>query len=346
MASLIDDRKYILVVPTYNRPVLLADLLQTLDARIPDCEVYVADSSHPGIQEENRRLCNERPRPARHLGFPGDIAFVDKLAAACAQVDTPYVVLCADDDMMVPGAIEQCIAFLERDSRYVACHGDYYSCFYQEDGTPGLRLDMKVSDISDETPVERMLMLLMRYQYLVYAVCRTDAYRRMLDEIRMLRSAHFAELQSAISLVVAGKIGCLPIPYIVRNSSVPSLMDGRLHDPNLAIGASARRFFLDYLAMRRKTVNALRAAAPDLTSSQAEQATDSGFLLYLRRCFSSATVLGALRDQSLIGGDCHDVLFRIVHDRTVPDPDPAVIADLRTMLAPAFTRGWPRGVQG
>lgn len=343
--TLSGNQKYTLVIPTYNRPVLLSDLLYVLGTYGLDNKIYIADSSRQEVQEENARLCREYGSRVTHFGFSESIEFVDKIAAVCAKVETPFIALCADDDILMPGVVEESVSFLEQHEDYVACHGDYYGCFYQDDGTPGLRLDMKVTPIADEKPTERLLTLLMRYQYLFYSVCRTGIYRHMIGELRSL-SPHFAELQSAISLVTAGKVHGLSKPHMVRNSSVPTLVDGRLCDPNLAIGASTRRFFIDYMAMRRKTLRALLASAGNLTSTQAEQAIDAGFLLYLRRCFASATVLGALLEQDLIGKPCYDTLFHIVHDRQPPRTDPETFSALTAGLARAFARGWPRGVQG
>lgn len=335
-----------LVIPTYNRPLLLADLLHTLEEQSWSSPIRVADSSPAEVQKRNRELCESSRLPIEHIGFPDDTEVMGKIATACAGVTTPYLLVWADDDLPMPGAVENAIAFLEANPDHVACHGDYYDCSYAPDGTPRLRLSLQVAPIDAPTAVERMLFLLTQYQYLFYAVCRTPAYRETIDEVRALRSHHFGELWSALHLAIVGKIGRLPQPYSLRNASIPTIVEGQRCDPNLSFNVSARTFFADYLAMRRKACATLRRVTPELTAAVAGQAVDTAFALYMRRCFSSEIVLGGLCERGLLGPEEKTMLFRRALDRTQAEADPETLSAVAGTLASTLARGWPRGTQG
>lgn len=341
-----EHQKLTLIIPTYNRPVLLADLLHTLQEQGWDSLILIADSSVPAVQEVNHRLCRDLPLTIKHACYPGDMELGAKVAAACAAVTTPYLALCADDDLPMPGAMESAVAFLDAHPDHVACHGDYYDCSYAADGAKALRLSLRVTPIDASTAVERMLFLLAQYQYLFYAVCRTETYRDMIGGVRALRSHHFGELWSALHIVLTGKVGRLPTPYSVRNSSIPTIVEGRRCDPNLSFSDSGRTFFADYLAMRRKACAVLRRMSPELTPAVAGQAVDTAFALYMRRCFSSDIVLGGLQERGLIGQGERERLYRMALDRTLPEAEAGVLSDISMTLASTFARGWPHGVQG
>lgn len=335
-----------LIIPTYNRPVLLSDMLSVLEGEAVRFSIYVADSSRRDVQERNAERLARTPCAVTHFRYLEDIGFIDKVLRTVEAVKTTHLSLCADDDLPVTSSIEECLSFLSTHPDYAVCHGDYYGCSYSPDGAPILNIDTEVSSIEYENSSDRVVHVLMNYQYLFYSVCVSDLYLKMLYEIKDLKSLHFMELHSALSLAAAGKVKALRRPYIVRNSSISSIYDNRLTDPNLAMGESARGFLRDYLAMRRLTVGALQAAAPDMSDRDAGQAVDAGFLLYLRRIFASATMLDALKQQDLIGQDCRDTLYRIVHERKTPTVDPDVERQLSATLAPVFARGWPRGASG
>lgn len=335
---------FTLVVPTFNRPILLGDLLTFLASCGAPFRIIVADSSIADTQERNRRLCESLPLRIEHRGFAADTGFFDKLLAVCTMVDSPFIALCADDDLVLPDAIEASRRFLEANPDHVSCHGDYYSCLYDA-GVPKLSLNIAVEAFDDEGAVDRVLHVLSRYQAVFYAVHRTEPFRRMLVRVRGIPSAHHGELYSAIAIVLAGKVGRIDRPFSVRNSSVPSVMTSGLYDPNRLLVFSVRRFFAEYLPMRRLAVRDLTdPAGPALSRESAGQVVDAGLMLYLRRCFHSPTMLHGLRDKGHIGADvCRRLVDGITQVRR--DADPASVEALEHVLESSYVRGWPRGEQ-
>src|SRR6476469_32421 len=53
---------------------------------------------------------------------PG-LTFTQKIEHVLDKVQSKYVVMCADDDFIVPGAIAECCAFLDENSGYSTAQG-------------------------------------------------------------------------------------------------------------------------------------------------------------------------------------------------------------------------------
>ena len=99
--------KLSVVIPTYNRPQLLRRALRFLrtEGRIP---IIVADGSLPDAAETNAATCKGMGGnvPYFHLPSPAGSAaqinnVIQRLSMALSMVKTPYVVFCADDDLLV-----------------------------------------------------------------------------------------------------------------------------------------------------------------------------------------------------------------------------------------------------
>jgi len=114
--------KYTLIVPTYNRPVLLNGLLGHLATKRASFPILVLDSSQSAHRDQNSRIISKYKLNTQHVLFDENIAFQSKISAQLAKVETPYVSLCADDDLVFPGAIEACVKELEAADDTVACH--------------------------------------------------------------------------------------------------------------------------------------------------------------------------------------------------------------------------------
>src|SRR5579871_4811344 len=99
-----------LLVPTFNRPGMLAVLLEQLGRS--DVNVVVLDSSLPANQDRNRRSAARFPQ-IQYLQFPSDIHSYEKCLAGLRGVRTPYVSFLADDDFLFLAALRKALAVLE-----------------------------------------------------------------------------------------------------------------------------------------------------------------------------------------------------------------------------------------
>ena len=54
----------------------------------------------------------------QHIYTPG-LFFTKKVEVVLDKVKTPYLLMCADDDFIIPKSILQCVSFLEENKDYV-----------------------------------------------------------------------------------------------------------------------------------------------------------------------------------------------------------------------------------
>ncbi|MBI4423387.1 MAG: TIGR00180 family glycosyltransferase [Elusimicrobia bacterium] len=218
--------KTTLVIPTRNRYPLLSRLLRFYSLFDLGLRILVLDSSDE--TEEPSRLSPWLGSPKVEVRrFPPDRLPIPKLAQGLRSVRTPYVFLCADDDFILPAAVDRCVAFLEENRDYTIAHGYYMllpdafepgrrlecaPCYpyqkSQEASSPSRRLREHFGDYSGTT---------------FYAVHRTPSLAAALEETQAKASDWgLTELLPSGLTIIDGKMKVLPIPYAARSSPAAS----------------------------------------------------------------------------------------------------------------------------
>ena len=87
--------------------------------------VFILDSSSQENKTKNREAAKRYHLHVRHLEFDENTRFDSKIGSALQEIESDYVSLCADDDIVFIDAIETCIDELDRDAELAACHGVY-----------------------------------------------------------------------------------------------------------------------------------------------------------------------------------------------------------------------------
>lgn len=152
--------------------------------------------------------------------------YPDTNNARCLQqlnelAPTDYCALIADDDYLVPDALEKCISFLDNHPDYSAAHGQGIAVRLQPSGVHGqvasiVRYQQTVSE--GETASRRIIDLLGDYQVALFSVHRTGTWRKMYQDITSLTDIRFTELLPGCLSVVYGKVKELDCFYLVRQS--------------------------------------------------------------------------------------------------------------------------------
>jgi glycosyltransferase domain-containing protein len=162
------------LVPTRNRPDECARQLRFLHGNEFAHRIIVLDASEPENSEAVRRACAGIAE-FRHFG--PEYRMADKLAAAVADVATPYVVLIPDDDIVLPLAIADAIAFLEGNPDFVVAHGYFVAFCPHVDAIEMHQMIGFTPSIVDDQPLWRLYNLLRRYQSFYWGVFRTGIFR-------------------------------------------------------------------------------------------------------------------------------------------------------------------------
>lgn len=102
-------------IPTYKRPSLLAELLQSIELQFTDCvEVLVGDdASGDGTSETVRSFASRIPS-LHYLEHPVNIGFDSNLLALAAHARGTYMWFIGDDDRVEPDGIAQVLTAIER----------------------------------------------------------------------------------------------------------------------------------------------------------------------------------------------------------------------------------------
>jgi glycosyltransferase domain-containing protein len=203
------------VLLSHNRPAFLRRAMAYYSAL--SCRVLVLDSSTQALDSAETRHPFVDYRHVSQFAYWG---FQAKLAHGVGLVETPYMVLAADDDFIVHDSLHQTLAFLESNPDYGLCHGYCMMYVSQANSVGYLRRDKKVrEDYDDESAEDRIVSYMGQYLPPFYAVTRTgllkDFFEAMPD-----RGFEWMEIGHVYYLLARGKARVLPIPYVVREVNV------------------------------------------------------------------------------------------------------------------------------
>ncbi|PWI48900.1 hypothetical protein CEE45_03985 [Candidatus Heimdallarchaeota archaeon B3_Heim] len=225
-----------LVIPTYNRPSHLQRLLTYFDKQNVNYEILVPDSSSDEIKASNEKIISTFSKlRINHLDqFSSETNFYHKIAQTVDFLDMKYTVLCADDDYITPKALDQSIAFLEKNSDYTAVGGYYLSFltkvnrsnkkkFYWKEYLSSINQIKAYASLTSSDPKSRLISHLSFYIPTLYYVHETNFLRMIQKEslpyIKELNfAASFGELLLDMLTIIYGKIKTLDIFYGARES--------------------------------------------------------------------------------------------------------------------------------
>ena len=210
-----------LVIPTYNRPALVSRLVAYYVEREPQLQLLVLDSSRPEVAEENARSLLCLGGSVRHHAFPQTLPMVGKIARGLTEVTTPFVSLCADDDIVLPDGLREATAFLADHPDYVSAHGLYIN-FRVAGNEVHLMREYSGTGNEAEHPGQRILLLCQYYELLFYAAFRTPDLRQITTAATALPSLHFQELFQSLAALTKGKVKRFPKFYAGRQSCEPA----------------------------------------------------------------------------------------------------------------------------
>jgi glycosyltransferase domain-containing protein len=192
------------VVPTYNRREFLPRIAENF--KDSGLRVIVADSTEQVGDVDPVVL-----RGCEYHRFPG-LPFAEKLGAAVSLVDTPYVVLCADDDFIVPEAAVACSTALSRDDRLSSAQGHYLSLACRPDGLKVARERITVTEVDDfrftgfsgDDPMTRLRRYFADYTQLVYCVHRVENLRLAAELAGDVVTGQPLELVFGVAAMISG----------------------------------------------------------------------------------------------------------------------------------------------
>jgi len=215
---MIDD--HTLLIPSYNRPALLQRLVRHYSDRARPMTLLVLDSSTPDIVDQNAKTLSAYGS-LRHVPFPTTISMATKLARGIELVETPYVSICADDDLVFPDGLREATAFMRQQPDYVSAHGLYLN-FRLAGNDLHLTREYAGPGNDAQDPGARIFRLLQRYESLFYGVFRTSDLQDIFSAVPTLPTLHYQELFQSVAALIKGKVHRFPRLYAARQSCEPA----------------------------------------------------------------------------------------------------------------------------
>jgi glycosyltransferase domain-containing protein len=126
-------RNLTLVIPTYNRPHLLATFVGYLQAERAECQIVIADS-RPEVRNANRALVQRVKLDLNYAEFPVETHPFDKFREAVYIAKTSFCALCADDDLIVLDGVRHCLDALRSNPQAAVAQGYSFSFLCAPDG--------------------------------------------------------------------------------------------------------------------------------------------------------------------------------------------------------------------
>jgi glycosyltransferase domain-containing protein len=205
------------LVPTHNRANFLRRWLRFYREFPPGFAVTVVDSSGPSAAAENVALV-EAARGSLKIQYQHlDLDLMTKCQQALETTTTPFVTLCADDDLVFPDAVAKCAEFLARNSGYSSALGRTAKVYPNRRWFGRVRL--KGYSIEDDDPLVRCRRLAGNFFTNYYAVYPLDTLRanfRLVSAHTDSRTTYaLAEMLLSQLSAIRGRIKVLPFMHLV-----------------------------------------------------------------------------------------------------------------------------------
>jgi len=209
-----------IICPTYNRPHMLRRTLRYYAQINFTSRIIIADSSEPGAAELVRCYIKEIEDQLiiEYLPMPTSTDYGKKLYEAALLVDTPFLIVMPDDDLLIkPGAIAV-LSYLEGNPDAVSAYGNRLSISAvsarKESPHEWVKLFPYFSlSLEQDDPIDRIRRLpVPSWWQFPYAVYRSAAFAASVEIISDKNYTQFTEFFLYSAVLAHGKwvkIDCL-----------------------------------------------------------------------------------------------------------------------------------------
>jgi glycosyltransferase domain-containing protein len=293
---LIDDPKaFAVVIPTYEGTPFLRRTLEYLRHVSFMGEILIADDSSGGDREFALSSADRYPELSIQVhDHPHRTRFLDKLVRSLAKSDAKYVLLCGQDDFLVPDAVENLLRLLEERPDCSAARGKVarfrLARQTREDGSAKGKVEFSrhaMLAYEEGSAAERVLSHIRAYTSTLYSVHRRE---HLIESFRTTEAStknviFFQYLSSCITASL-GKIAATDDLFMIRQaharSWAASLVNDYEHWPLLLASPDYSRFYGEF----RQAILGLLHAGDAAEGKRLGEEIDRAFVELVRvSCF-------------------------------------------------------------
>lgn len=210
-----------LLIPTINRSDFLIRQLHYYRDVGFQGHICIGDSSEVWHVNRIKKAIEELRGSIniKYREYPG-VKDPECIKRLLELVETPYAAFVADDDFLIPSAMEQCIRFLETHAEYSAAHGAGITINLKSSGAFGhVNRVRKYPQpvVEGESAELRITEHLSNYLVTLFSVHRKETWQKMYKNISFIADRTFTgEMLPCCSSVIQGKVKELDCFYLVR----------------------------------------------------------------------------------------------------------------------------------
>ena len=207
------------IVPTCNRPERLLRVLRYYSASRCPAPMRVLDSSTTPLDARALEPFVARGADVAVLSYPATVLPLAKMLNGLERVSTPYAVIWADDDFLVPGAFEEGVRLLGGYPDISVVHGQS-GLFRMDAAQIQWVAPYPQRAILDETASARLQNHFRQCSVMFYSIARTEALRKNFEQIcRLGLDWHtWGELALGGLAVIQGKAYLMDRLYMMREA--------------------------------------------------------------------------------------------------------------------------------
>jgi glycosyltransferase domain-containing protein len=201
-----------IICATYNRPHYIRRYIDYYSDT--DVKVIIEDSSSVALKDIIM--------PSNiHYSWKPERSFTQKVYELIKQVKTPYIVLCSDDDFVIPDSLDTCVEWLNTHPDYSAAHGQVMR-LVNKNGRNYYFPELRAEPYPGKQNINDNLVERVQHQFyphsdsLICAVLRVENMRQAMAYCheRLIKIDIFVLVLGVVSVCV-GKTIVLPILYSV-----------------------------------------------------------------------------------------------------------------------------------
>jgi len=213
-----DYSLFTIIIPTYNRPEYLKRILSYYESfEVKIIVVDASDEIFPYLALYKDQI------EYRHTLNKDRISRINEIASL---ICTPYVLLCADDDFIIPDAVNRVVSFLQENPDYALGEGYIFKFYNQNNDLMCIASskNMLGVNISEDCPSKRILYAVTNPVAIFYSVYRTDIFKEMyksmiLNNKTIIKHPNLQEMYISWYSLIEGKFIVLPLLYQAREAT-------------------------------------------------------------------------------------------------------------------------------
>ncbi len=281
------NRLVTILVPTYNRPNFLARLVSYYVSINLPSDLHVLDSSSD-TEKTAALIQNLNQSNIHHHKFPTSISPLNKLYEGISHVNTPFVVIWADDDFLTQSTFTESVNHLINNTSCSSTHGE--SALFTR--VPDKPIDIgpyEQKSYEANTASRRLIDYLSNYCVLLYSVQRTDNLCENLQKACKYEMGYiWGEVIMGCLSVIQGHVNKLSHLHMVREAH-PEMDSWATSDsPHDVFEWVTNKHFAEAYTKFRHCIAETLVVYDKISYAEALKVTSEAFFVYIQNQFNES----------------------------------------------------------